>query len=274
MSDEKMRALVSGLVNYLDCPCTYFAPMIDDDPLMEAYEKAREESVQSKDFVPVFVVPSDTLLETLVMNSDPTNEGRVYDFDKDEIAEYRRGILETDPNNGEEAIQNLLSITQEVLGDPSVFEDMINQSGGNTEAEDRIMTWWDFDSTMTNHIILARIPVEKVYEIFAWLPMGGWNACPNNEDLKVISKLWFEKYGARPVVVSADGIDFMLDEPVAASEAKDLAIKHYAFCPDLLEDREGVTISSYAEILAKSKIWNFWWDQLMGLVIPFTRNRS
>ena len=31
------------------------------------------------------------------------------------------------------------------------------------------MTWWDFDSTMTNHIILARIPVEKVYEIFAWL---------------------------------------------------------------------------------------------------------
>ena len=72
MSDEKMRALVSGLVNYLDCPCTYFAPMIDDDPLMEAYEKAREESAQSKDFVPVFVVPSDTLLETLFMTLTKT----------------------------------------------------------------------------------------------------------------------------------------------------------------------------------------------------------
>lgn len=261
MSAEQMRAVVSALVNYLDCPCTYFAPMIDDDPLMEAYQKALEESRESKDFVPIFVVPSDTLLETLVMNSDPTNEARFYDFDKDEVAEYRRGILETDPSNGDEAIVNLLAITEDVLGDPSVLESMINEKGGNTDNDDRIMTWWDFDTTMTHHIILARIPVEKVYEIFAWLPMGGWNACPNNEDLKVISKLWFEKYGARPVVISTDSIDYMLDTPVPESDSKDLAIKHYAFCPDILESRDGVTISSYAETLCKAHYWNFWWSQ-------------
>lgn len=59
---EPTTAIVSSVVNFLNCPCTYFAPMIDDQPLVEAYQKAWQESKDLGGFIPVFVIPSETLL--------------------------------------------------------------------------------------------------------------------------------------------------------------------------------------------------------------------
>lgn len=256
---EQTTAVVSELVNFLNCPCTYFAPMIDDEPLMEAYQKALEESKESGDFVPVFVIPSDTLLETLVMNSDPTSDGTFHEFDKDEVKEYRHNMLDRDANNGHEALSELLAVTESVL-EPEEFQKLIEEEGGNVEVNDRLFSWWNFDNGMTEHIILAKIPVERVFEIFAYLPMGGWNDCPSNENLMVISRLWYENYGAVPAIISCDSVEYTLPKPVPEQVAKDLAIKHYAFCPTLLEDSDGITISSHAEALKQSTIWYFWWD--------------
>ena len=258
---EPTTAIVSSVVNFLNCPCTYFAPMIDDQPLVEAYQKAWQESKDLGGFIPVFVIPSETLLETLVMNSDESNEGEFYDFDSDCVDEYRKAMIEIDSSHGATALGDLINITQEVLADPGVFEDMINEQGGTVEPHDRLFTWWDYETNMTHHLILAKIPVEHAYEIFAYLPMGGWNACPSNEALIAISRLWEEKYGAVPAVVSGDSLEYQLESPVDESEAKDLAIKQYAFCPSLIEESDGITISSHAQALTKSTVWYFWWDQ-------------
>ena len=121
---EPTTAIVSSVVNFLNCPCTYFAPMIDDQPLVEAYQKAWQESKELGGFIPVFVIPSETLLETLVMNSDESNEGEFYDFDSDCVDEYRKAMIEIDSSHGATALGDLINITQEVLSDPGVFEDM------------------------------------------------------------------------------------------------------------------------------------------------------
>ena len=60
-----------AIMEYLDCECTYFPSMKDDDPIMAAYGYARRDSVH-EGFVPVLIMADDeTLLECLVMNADP-----------------------------------------------------------------------------------------------------------------------------------------------------------------------------------------------------------
>ena len=45
---------------------------------------------------------------------------------------------------------------------------------------------------MTYPLILAKIPVKNPWEIFAYLPFGGWNECPNTPELMAVAKYWFE----------------------------------------------------------------------------------
>ena len=55
-----------AIMEYLDCECTYFPSMKDDDPIMAAYNYAKRDSAQ-EGFVPVLIKADDeTLLECLV----------------------------------------------------------------------------------------------------------------------------------------------------------------------------------------------------------------
>ncbi len=40
----------------------------------------------------------------------------------------------------------------------------------------------DFSTKKSMELILAKIPTEKPWEIFAWVPFGGWNECPDIVD--------------------------------------------------------------------------------------------
>ncbi len=66
--------LAQAMMDYLDCKCTYFPSMKDDDPIMSAYRRARRNGTH-KGYVPVLVKVDETLWECLVMNSDPDSDG-------------------------------------------------------------------------------------------------------------------------------------------------------------------------------------------------------
>ena len=61
---------------------------------------------------------------------------------------------------------------------------------------------------MTYPLILAKIPVKNPWEIFAYLPFGGWNECPNTPELMAVAKYWFEQHGAVPAAMSHDELEF------------------------------------------------------------------
>ena len=68
-------------MEYLDCECTYFPSMADDDPIRSAYSYAQRLGVR-EGFVPVLIQADDeTLLECLVMNADPEHDADCYEFD-------------------------------------------------------------------------------------------------------------------------------------------------------------------------------------------------
>ena len=107
---------------------------------------------------------------------------------------------------------------------------------------------------------LIKIPTDKPWEIFAWLPFGGWNACPYSSDMISVSRHWHEKYGAVPAAVTEDTLQFYLPKPVTErEEAMRLADEQYIVCQDIVDQGTG-SVGSLAASLIDSSIWFFWWD--------------
>ena len=137
-------------------------------------------------------------------------------------------------------------------------DDRIDEMTGG-ESLERFGGYWDYDSERTLPLILAEIPVEKPWQVFSYLPFGGWNECPDTPELMAMAKRWYEQYGAIPAVVTHDVLEFRLPRPVDREAALALALEQYAWCSDIVEQGVG-TIGALADTLARSTVWYFWWD--------------
>ena len=252
--------LAEALMEYLDCECTYFPSMKDDDPIMAAYGYAKRESVK-EGFVPVLIKADDeTLLECLVMNADPKNDADIYEFDLKAVTEYRKKMLSTPVKDGKAVLEELTGQRKEEAEDDDMDwdEEVLGEMEGG-EPNDRFSSYWDDDTEMTYPLILAKIPVKNPWEIFAYLPFGNWNDCPDTPELMAAAKYWFEQYGAVPAAMSHDELEFLLPAPVPKEKAMDVAVELYGFCPDLDQNEDG-SIGSLADALWQSTVWYFWWD--------------
>lgn len=251
-----------AIMEYLDCECTYFPSMADDDPIMSAYSDAKRESVK-KGFVPVLIQANDeTLLECLVMNADPENDADCYEFDLKTVEEYRKKMLAAPVKDGKAVLEALTGLRREEAEDDDMDwekEVLGEMKGGYDNC--RFSNYWDSDTGMTHPLILARIPVKNPWEIFAYLPFGNWNECPDTPDLMAVAKYWFEQYGAVPAAMSHDELEFELPAPVSREKAMETAAEQYGFCPDIVDqEQDDPTVGNLADVLWQSTIWYFWWD--------------
>ncbi len=251
-----------AIMEYLDCECTYFPSMKDDDPIMSAYSDAKRESGK-KEFVPVLIQANDeTLLECLVMNADPENDADCYEFDLKTVEEYRKKMLATPVKDGKAVLEALTGQRREEAEDDDMDwekEVLGEMKGGYDNC--RFSNYWDSDTGMTHPLILARIPVKNPWEIFAYLPFGNWNECPDTPDLMAVAKYWFEQYGAVPAAMSHDELEFELPAPVSREKAMEAATEQYGFCPDIVDqEQDDPTVGNLADVLWQSTIWYFWWD--------------
>ena len=253
--------LAEALMEYLDCECTYFPSMKDDDPIMSAYSYAKRDAAH-EGFVPVLIRADDeTLWECLIMNADPDSDGGDgYAFDPDKVAEYRKKMLSAPIRDGKAVLEKLSGQRKEEAEDDDLDweEDVLGEMEGG-EPNDRFSSYWDDDTEMTYPLILAKIPVKNPWEIFAYLPFGNWNDCPDTPELMAAAKYWFEQYGAVPAAMSHDELEFLLPAPGPKEKAMDVAVELYGFCPDLDQNEDG-SIGSLADALWQSTVWYFWWD--------------
>ena len=242
--DELARAFM----DYLDCECTYFPSMSDDDPIMSAYTYAQRLGVR-EGFIPVLVNVDEGLWENIIGNSDPDSESSDdYTFNREKVNEFRRRLLEAPVMDGK-------SILDKLTGQDN--DDIDEEPEGGFD-NNRYSSYWNTDTNMTHPLILARIPVTEPWKIFAYLPFGNWNDCPANPELMAISKYWYEEYGAVPGTFTSDQLEYELPAPVPEDKAMEAAIQQYAFCPDMDQNCNG--IGSLADTLRQSRIWYFWWD--------------
>ena len=249
-----------AIMEYLDCECTYFPSMADDDPIMSAYSYAQRLGVR-EGFVPVLIQADDeTLLECLVMNADPEHNADFYEFDLKTVEEYRKKMLSAPVKDGKAVLEELTGQRKEEAEDDDLDweEEVLGEMEGG-EPNDRFANYWNDDTGMTYPLILAKIPVKNPWEIFAYLPFGNWNECPDTPDLMAVAKYWFEQHGAIPAAMSHDELEFELPTPISKERAMEVAVEQYGFCPDLDQNEDG-SIGSLADVLWQSTVWYFWWD--------------
>ena len=255
--------LAEAMMEYLDCECTYFPAMKDDDPIMSAYSYARRDAAH-EGFVPVLLKADDEILwECLIMNSDPDSDGEDdYAFDSDKVEEYRKKLLATPIKDGKAVLEDLIGQRKaEAEDDDMDWEEEILGEMEGGDNNDRFSSYWDNDTEMTYPLILAKIPVKNPWEIFAYLPFGNWNECPDTPELMAAAKYWFEQYGAAPAAMSHDELEFLLPAPVLEEKAMDVAVEQYGFCPDVVDQGpEDATVGALADVLRQSTVWYFWWD--------------
>ena len=249
--------VAQAIMEYLDCECTYFPSMADDDPIMSAYSYARRLGVR-EDFIPVLIKPDETLLECLVMNADPENDADCYEFNPKAVEEYRKKMLSAPVKDGKAVLEELTGQRKEEAEEDDMDweEEIIGEIDGGIN-NDRFASYWDSDTNMTVPLILAKIPVKNPWEIFAYLPFGNWNECPDTLELMAVAKYWFEQHGAIPAAMSHDELEFLLPAPVPKEKAIDVAVEQYGFCPDL---DQNASIGTLADTIHQSTVWYFWWD--------------
>lgn len=264
------KELAEAMIKYLDCPCQYFPAMDSDKMVLEAYYKAQERG-KKEGFVPMMVVVDDRLWGCLVMNADSEEEGEeLLAFNAEHIAQYRKNMLNTALESGKEVLENYrkeyYSYDEEDEDSERDEEEWDAYFLSETELADEIPEDAEGggfmaigDSGKTVPLILAEIPVKNPWEVFAYLPFGGWNECPDTLDLMAVSKYWYEMYQAAPAAVTSDILEFIVPEPVEADKALDLAKEQYVFCTDIVD--QGVeTVGNLASMLSHMKTWFFWWD--------------
>ena len=255
--------VAQAIMEYLDCECTYFPSMTDDDPIMSAYNYAKRESVK-EGFVPVLIKADDEILwECLIMNSDPDSDGEDdFAFDPDKVAEYRKKMLSAPVENSKAVLEEMIGQRKEEAEDDDMDwdEEILGEMEGGYDNR-RFSSYWNSDNDMTYPLILAKIPVKNPWELFAWLPFGNWNECPDTPELMAVAKYWFEQHGAVPAAMSHDELEFLLPAPVSQEKAMEVAAEQYGFCPDIVDqEQDDPTVGNLADVLRQSTVWYFWWD--------------
>ena len=238
------KNMTQEMADQIGCEYEIIPPMDEVGQVLKLYEEAKEDGKQ-KGYVPILVVPDQELLNRMKEAEEP----EYY------LKEYKK-------HDGKAILDGYLSEIKaylEKLGEPweEVVSDVERGEGMNEFIGFMPDDW---DSTL--EVILAKIPTEHPWEVFAWVPMGGWNECPPTEYIMAVMKYWVETYGLEPVVIAQDMIEGRVPQrPKTAQEAVAIGEEQYAFCPDIVEQCCGdATIGQLADTLMKSDVWFFWWD--------------
>ena len=259
---EETPELAKAIACYLECDCRYFPPTTDDDAIMAAYKSARRLGVR-EGYLPVLIAVDETLWECLIMNSDPDNDfAEGYSFDAKAVAAYRMEQLSQPVPDGITILNERIGDRKEEAEDDEFDwdEEIIGEMNGG-EPNNRFVGYWDYGTKKTYPLILAKIPVKNPWEIFAYLPFGAWNDCPDTPYLMAAAKHWYEKYGAVPAVMTHDVLEFVVPQPVSSEAAMELALEQYGFCSDIVnQGPEDATVGWLADVLRQSMVWYFWWD--------------
>lgn len=245
-----MNEITESIIAKVNCPNTVFPEGSDGDIVRKAYADALQRG-KTEGFTPILVVSDDTLEEWLGILEDE-------DYSKEEILSKMSGC-------GKEILAKCYQEVQEDYEEDEGMalenEEWLGKLAGGESLTD-LTAFQKLDGNGICETILFEIPVANPWEVIAWMPIGGWNDCPQALEMMEVCRYWYEKYHAIPAVFSHDELEFYVGRELADEEkAWELAKEHYAFCADRVDQCTGSgTLGEVADCLNKSKVWYFWWD--------------
>lgn len=111
-----------------------------------------------------------------------------------------------------------------------------------------------------DEVMLTVLPTNDPTEAPAFLAWGDWNSNPRASYHVAAFRSWAERYGAVPVVMTSDVVEFRVSRrPETREEALALAVEMFGYCPDILYQGWGNAPALAANLMV-SDWWYFWWD--------------
>ncbi len=245
----KPSANAQKIIDWLGCPCEYFPAGKPAQLIQSAYEEAFARR-EMDGITPVIIVADDVLSEQLDMVKEQFLPG-------ESIRQYRSRILNGVLPDARQWFTQKLSEMKESLGE--YWNEITADTGNAGGSINKLSGFIDQGNKRCRETVLAKIPAADPWEIFAWLPFGGWNECPDTEVMISVSRYWHEKYHAFPAVIAHDVLEFAAVPVPDRSAAVGLALEQYAFCGDIV-DQGFQELCVLADTLTKSSVWYFWWD--------------
>jgi hypothetical protein len=251
---QQYNEITQEIIEKIKCPYQVFLEKCTVEEVNTAYKKALGRG-QKDGFVPILVQADNTLAEWLGILEDES-------YSKEEV--IGKGKISGKDILEERYAQYVEDYEEDFgssSGDNSASEELIGEMEDGEEIN-YLTSFAKFSGEGIVETILFEIPVKNPWEVIAWMPMGGWNECPEASDMMAVCRYWYEEYGAVPAAFSHDEVEFLLEKPIEDEEmAWKLAKEHYAFCPDRVDQgtRNG-TIGEVADSIRMSEVWYFWWD--------------
>ena len=209
---------------------------------LTSYKEGKE-----KGFTPVFLVLDDTLLEKFEIDMEDEDTDNIMDIVKSNLKKYKN-------INAVKFLEKFQGQTTDDLKEniDEYFSEIDYKFDDSEKYDLELSTLFDYDGNFKDNVILVKVPTTKPYEVLAYFGMG-------SEGIATV-KYWYEKYGAVPAAITYDEIEFYVERPVLTfEEAKKLAVEHYAFCYDIVDQCYG-TFEKLVDGLYKNIQWYFWWD--------------
>lgn len=238
----KISEQAKKLIDYLGCPCEVIPAGTDLSKIMNIYDDLYAKR-EMGGYTP------------MIFGFDGYF-GDDYD-EWEPREEYKKEVMSEKPIIPAEWLRERISEYKENFTAEEWKELFGAVSGG--EANKFFMGMIDYETRKSTECVIAKISVKNPWEVFAWVPFGGWNECPTNDEIMYIAKYWYEKHGAIPAVMTHDILEFAARPVKDKNAAMELALEQYVFCSDIVDQGVG-TIGSLADTLMKSSVWYFWWD--------------
>lgn len=251
---NECKEITQHIIKRVNCPYQVFSEDSSVEEVNRAYEQARARGAK-EGFVPVLVPCDDTFAEW-------------FDILEEESYSIEESLRQPH-DNGEEILKErydeYLDDYYQDFGLEGEEQFTLEKFMGEKKDGDqinRLDAFVKYRGEGIEETILFEIPVDQPWQVIAYLPMGGWNECPDEQEMMAICRYWYEEYGAEPAYVSHDELEFIVPEPIADEEkAWELAKQHYAFSPDRVDQcTRSYTVGEVADCLSKSRVWYFWWD--------------
>ena len=246
----ELTKLTTHLILFLQCYYLYFPKGTDPSKVLNAYDEAFAKREQGG-YTPLIIGIDDTLL----------NNVQKYYLTDEELID-NRDLMLADPQldlDAQEWFTERLAEHKERMGKHWAY--IVSEvEHRNNDVSKTFCGFLDHGTPSESMAcLLAYIPTNEPWEVFAWLPFGGWNECPEPEEILWIAKYWYERYNAIPAVMTHDVLEFSAPPIKDKDTALGLALEQFAACPDIVYQGAD-TIGRLAGRLMQSSVWYFRWD--------------
>jgi hypothetical protein len=241
------------ILDFLSCDYELFIGEKSGDLICNRYEALASKS-KSEGFVPLIVTVSDILAESI----DFVYEDNALKKTPKAVSLWRESVIERSERvNTTQFLSERFAEYSKLHKDYDLFGEF-----KDCEPRDYFSGFLKGDS-LADEIIIAKIPTRNPWEVAAWIPMGGFNQCPEPHEQMAVFKQWYNDYNAVAGVVNYDTWELTLTNPPKTDDAAQaLAKEQFAFCYDIvMQASPGWNhIRALASMLRNSSTWFFWWD--------------